>query len=179
MLITCDIKLWLHFSRLPQSCVWRSSGYTSCELSGGIDLWTGQSSGRLEVGRWRTGWTRGPQSRGCCSQMRHLKMNNIINIEQFKINFGIQDIQANSENCGPLRGNKFDLKLKRSMVKVTAWCQWKGLVTRITHAKWSMLYHNTSEDMSHVKVSVTEGQTDKWVLMSPTFAQVQGTKITY
>ena len=61
----------------------------------------------------------------------------------------IEEIQANSENCGPPRGNKFDLE-KRSKVKVTAWCQLKGLVTRTMHAKYQCSIFNTSEDMSQV-----------------------------
>ena len=59
----------------------------------------------------------------------------------------------------------------RSKVKVTAWCQLKGIVTRIRHAKYQCSIINTSEDMSKVKVFVTDGQTDRqkdeWVFMSP------------
>ena len=62
--------------------------------------------------------------------------------------------QANSKNCGPPPGNKFDLG--------TAWYQWKGLVTRIMHAKYQCYIINTSEDMSQVKVFVTDGRTDGW-----------------
>ena len=49
----------------------------------------------------------------------------------------------------------------RSKVKVTAWCQLKGLVTRIMHAQYQCSIINTSEDMSKVTVFVTEGQTDR------------------
>ena len=66
--------------------------------------------------------------------------------------------QANSENCGPPRGNK--LTLKKVKVKVTDWCQLKGLVTRTMHAKYQCSIFNTSEDMSQVKVFVTDRRTD-------------------
>ena len=70
----------------------------------------------------------------------------------------------------------------RSKVKVTTWYQKKGLVTRIMHAKYQCSIINTSEDMSQVKVFVTEGltdrrtdrRTDEWVLMSPAFAKGGG-----
>ena len=45
-------------------------------------------------------------------------------------------------------------------VKVTAWCQLQGLVTRIIHAKHQCSIINTSDDMNKVKVFVTDGQTD-------------------
>ena len=41
---------------------------------------------------------------------------------------------------------------------VKAWCQLKGLVTRIMHAKYLCSITNTSEDMRKVKVFVTDGQ---------------------
>ena len=69
-----------------------------------------------------------------------------------------QQKQANSENCGPPPGN-FDLEVGQRS-KVTAWCQWKGLVTRIMHAKFQCSIINTSEDISKVKVFVTDGQTE-------------------
>ena len=50
---------------------------------------------------------------------------------------------------------------KRSKVKVTAWCQLRELVTRTMHAKYQCSIFNTSEDMSQVKVFVTEGRTDR------------------
>ena len=67
----------------------------------------------------------------------------------------------------------------RSKVKVTAWCQLQGLVTRIMHAKYQCSIINTSEDMSKVKVFVTDGQTDRrteWYLMSTAFAKGGGIK---
>ena len=39
-------------------------------------------------------------------------------------------------------------------------CQLKGLVTRTMHAKYQCSIFNTSEDMSQVKVFVTDRQTD-------------------
>ena len=74
--------------------------------------------------------------------------------------------------------------LRRSKVKVTAWGHLKGLVTRIMHAKYQCSIFNTSEDMSQVKVFVTdEGtdrgtdrQTDEWDLMSPRFRESGGQK---
>ena len=53
-----------------------------------------------------------------------------------------------------------NLTLERSKVKVMAWCQLKGLVTRIMHAKYQCSIINTSEDMSQVKVFVTDRQTE-------------------
>ena len=70
-----------------------------------------------------------------------------------------------------------NLTLKK--VKVTAWCQLKGLVTRTMHAKYHRSIFNTSEDMSQVKSFCnkrTDRQTDEWVLMSPAFAKAWGTK---
>ena len=73
----------------------------------------------------------------------------------------------------------------RLKVKVTAWRHLKGLVTWIMHAKYQCSIFNTSEDVSQVKVFVTDRQrdgrtdrqTDKWVLMSPTFAKGGGQKV--
>ena len=56
----------------------------------------------------------------------------------------------------PRKGNKFEL----AKVKFTVWCQWKGLVTRIMHAKYQCSIINTSEHISQDKVFVTDGQTD-------------------
>ena len=39
-------------------------------------------------------------------------------------------------------------------------CQLKGLVTRTMHAKYQYSIFNTSEDMSQVKVFVTDRRTD-------------------
>ena len=39
------------------------------------------------------------------------------------------------------------------------------------HAKYQCSIFNTSEDMSQVKVFVTDRGTDEWVLMSPAFAK--------
>ena len=41
-------------------------------------------------------------------------------------------------------------------VKVTGWHHLKGLVTRIMHAKYQCSIFNTSEDMTKVKVFVTD-----------------------
>ena len=65
------------------------------------------------------------------------------------------------------------------MVKVIAWCQIKGLVTRIMHAKYQYSIINTSEDMTQVKVFVMDRRTDKWVLMSPAFAKGGGQKVKF
>ena len=50
----------------------------------------------------------------------------------------------------------------------------------IMHAKYQCSIINTSEDMSQVKVFVTDRQrdrrTDEWVLMSPAFAKGGGQK---
>ena len=77
-----------------------------------------------------------------------------------------------------------NLILKRSKVKVTAWCQLKWIVTRIMHAEYQCSTINTLKDMSQVKVFVTDrrtdgqrdGQTDEWDLMSPAFAKARGKK---
>ena len=45
-------------------------------------------------------------------------------------------------------------------VKVTAWCQLKGLVTSIMHAKCQCSIINTPEDLSQVKVLVTDRKMD-------------------
>ena len=47
----------------------------------------------------------------------------------------------------------------------------KGLVTRIMHTKYQCSIINTFEDMSHIKVFVTDRQTNEWDLMSPTLAK--------
>ena len=69
---------------------------------------------------------------------------------------------------------------RRSKVKVTAWRHLKGFVTRIMHAKYQCSIFNTSEDISQVKVFVTDrrrdGQTDEWDLMSPRFRESGGQK---
>ena len=49
----------------------------------------------------------------------------------------------------------------KSKVKVRARCQLKGLITRILHAKFQCSIINTSEDMSQVKVFVTDGHSDR------------------
>ena len=76
---------------------------------------------------------------------------------------------------------------RRSKVKVevTTWRHLKGLVTRIMHAKYQWSTFNTSEDMSQVKVFVTDrqrdgqrdGQTDgRMRLNVPTLLRKRGTK---
>ena len=45
-------------------------------------------------------------------------------------------------------------------VKVTALCQLTGVVTRIMNAKYQCSGINTSEDMTQVKVFVTDRGTD-------------------
>ena len=52
----------------------------------------------------------------------------------------------------PRLATTLTLKKVNVKVKVTAWCQLKGLVTRIMHAKYQCSIINTSEDMSQVKV---------------------------
>ena len=42
-----------------------------------------------------------------------------------------------------------------------ALCKLKGIVTRIMHAKYQCSIINTSEDVSRVKVFVTNGRTDR------------------
>ena len=42
------------------------------------------------------------------------------------------------------------------------WCQLKGLVTRIMHAKYQCSITNTLEDMSQVKVFVTDRGTNEF-----------------
>ena len=54
-----------------------------------------------------------------------------------------------------------NLTLKNVEVKVTLWCQLKGLVTRTMHAKYQCSIFNTSEDMSQVNVFVTDRWTDR------------------
>ena len=44
--------------------------------------------------------------------------------------------QANSENCGPLHGNKFDLEKGQGQVQGHGMVSVEGLVTRIIHAKY-------------------------------------------
>ena len=57
----------------------------------------------------------------------------------------------------PWRRSKVKVK-----VKVMAWCHLKGLVTRIMHAKYQCSIFNTSEDMSQVKVFVTDRRKDPY-----------------
>ena len=52
------------------------------------------------------------------------------------------------------------LTLKKVKVKVTGWRHLKWLVTRIMHAKYQCSIFNTSEDMSQVKVFVTDRRTE-------------------
>ena len=61
----------------------------------------------------------------------------------------------------------------RLKVKVMAWCQLKGLVTRIMHAKYQCSIINTSEDMSQVKVFVTDRRMEERDV--PHFYERQGT----
>ena len=75
----------------------------------------------------------------------------------------------------PRAATNLTLKRSKVKVKVTAWCQLKGLVTRIMHAKYQCSTINTQKDMSQVKVFVTDRRTDEWVLMSPAFAKARGT----
>ena len=90
--------------------------------------------------------------------------------------------QANSENCGPPRGNKFDLENSQ---RSRHGANWKGLLQGPGMPKYQCSNFNTSEDMSQVKVFVTDrgtdkgtdGQTDEWDLMSPAFSKVRGTII--
>ena len=54
--------------------------------------------------------------------------------------------QKNSEYCGPSPGNNFDIEVgQRSRSRHGAF---KGLVTRIMHAKYQCSVINTSEDLS-------------------------------
>ena len=64
------------------------------------------------------------------------------------------------ELWSPARQQLWPWSRPKVKVKVTAWCQWKGLVIRIMHAKYQCSIINTSEDMSKVKVFVTDGRTD-------------------
>ena len=73
--------------------------------------------------------------------------------------------------CDPVQTSKFGelwspalqqlWPWSRSKVKVIAWCKLKGLVTRIMHAKYQCSIINTLEDMSQVKVFMTDRQTDR------------------
>ena len=70
--------------------------------------------------------------------------------------------QANSENCGPPLGNKFDLEVgKKVKVKVTTWYHGKGLVTKNTRAKYQSSTCNSAKVMAKVKVFVTDRQRDR------------------
>ena len=60
----------------------------------------------------------------------------------------------------PRLATTLTLKKVNVKVKVTAWCQLKGLVNRIMHAKYQCSIINTSEDMRQVKVFVTDRQRD-------------------
>ena len=57
---------------------------------------------------------------------------------------------------------KLTLKRSNVRVKITAWCQLKGLVTRTMHAKYQCSIIHTSEDMIQVKVFVTDRRTEGW-----------------
>ena len=63
----------------------------------------------------------------------------------------------------PLAAKILTLKRLKVKVKGTAWFQWKGLPQGSCMPNISVLILgiNTSEDMSQVKVFVTEGQTDR------------------
>ena len=99
-----------------------------------------------------------------------------------------QDLQANSENCGPPLGNKFDLEVgSKVTVKVTTWYHRKGLVTKNTHAKYQSSTCNSAEVMAKVKVFVTdrqtegrtEGRTDRRMRFNvPALSRKRGTTIT-
>ena len=73
--------------------------------------------------------------------------------------FNFIEKQANSRNCGPPPGNKFDLEIGQRS-KSPHGTNRKGLVTRIMPAKNQCSIINTSEDMSQVKVFVTDRQTE-------------------
>ena len=66
---------------------------------------------------------------------------------------------------------------RRSKVKVTAWGHLKGLVTRIMHAKYQCSIFNNSEDMSQVKVFVTDRRRDRRTneIYVPTLSRKRGT----
>ena len=78
----------------------------------------------------------------------------------------------NSEIWGPpVRQQIWPWKGHRSRSRHGA----NGMVChKIMHAKYQCSIINTSEDMSQLKVFLTDGQTetDKWVLMSPAFAKL-------
>ena len=80
----------------------------------------------------------------------------------------------------PWRRSKVKVKVTTKVkVKVTTWRPLKGLVTRIMHAKYQCSTFNTSEDMSQVKVFVTDrrrdGQTDGQMRFNvPTLSRKRG-----
>ena len=70
--------------------------------------------------------------------------------------------QANSENCGPPLGNKFDLEVgQRSPSRSRHWYHQKGLVTKNTHAKYQIPTCKIAKVMAKVKVFVKDGRTDR------------------
>ena len=64
------------------------------------------------------------------------------------------------ELWSPARQQIWPWSRSKVNVKVTIWCQLKGPVTGIMHAKYQCSITNTSEDMSQVKVFVTDRGTD-------------------
>ena len=77
--------------------------------------------------------------------------------ERFKFNSRLNMTSKFGELRSPARQQLWHWSW--SKVKVTVWCQLKELVTRIMHAKYQCSI--TSEDMSQVKVFVTDRQTDR------------------
>ena len=68
-------------------------------------------------------------------------------------------LQPNSKNCGPPPGNNFDLELGQ---RSRSWhgVNWQGLTQGTMHAKYQCSIINNSEDISQVKVFVTDRRTD-------------------
>ena len=89
--------------------------------------------------------------------------------------------QANVENCGPPRGNKFDLeKGQRSRRRPRHGANWKGLSQWPCKSNINALSLILQKIWARLKFlwqteGWRDGQTDEWVLMSPAFAKARGT----
>ena len=89
-------------------------------------------------------------------------------------------LKANSENCGPPLGNKFDLEVgQRSRSKSR-----HGTIGKDTHAKYQSSTCNSAKVIAKVKFlwqtdSSYDRLTDEWDLMSPRFRESGGQKVNH
>ena len=73
---------------------------------------------------------------------------------------GLSVLRKFGELWSPARQQIWPWSRSKVKAKITTWCQWKGPVTTIMYAKYQCSIINTYEDMSQVKVFVTNRGTD-------------------